>query len=176
MQKNEWGATRTRGVRTGVRFAFPPSASRAVGLLEAIISLGILSVAMTILAQLTLHGIDECRLARERGQGALVAQQLTEEILAHRDNLEAWDKQLREKYELDEDTAMYRLPNEGVGNFFWKWDIRPAEDLPGMTQVVVRVYWRMPRRKVLSQKCEIQTLVAMDASATRTVAEEEAQP
>ena len=165
----------------GIRIRFPGAvfprarcSDEGAGLLEVIVAVAILLVSMTILAQLVLSGMDQSRMARDRARGALLAQERMEELLAHRDDLTGWQKRVEKAFPFDPEAQMYRFDRRGLGAFYWAWEIKPAENIEGLKEAVVRVHWHMPRRKVLTQKCALHTLVADRGNTPSPSAKKEA--
>jgi len=154
---------RTRA--SGSAFLLTARRRRGFGLLETIVSLGILMVCMTILAQLVLQGMDQSQIARQRAHATLLAQERLEELLAHRDDLGAWKKSVTGKFPLDKTAGVYEFIRKDVPDFRWSWRVGPVKDVPRMKLVTVRVMWTMPRRKALALACELSTLVDESAAA-----------
>jgi len=137
-----------------------PAKRRGMALVEVIVSLAILSMCITFLAQLMLRGMNESRQARERARAVLLAQEQMEEILANRDDLEAWEKGLAGRFDFDRETGMYRCREPERRRFFWNWEVRRPDKHDGMKEVVVRVQWRIPGRRTLATRCELRALFA----------------
>jgi prepilin-type N-terminal cleavage/methylation domain-containing protein len=133
---------------------------RGMTLIEVIVSLAILSVCVTFLAQLMLRGMDESRMARERARAVLLAQEHLEEILAHRDDLASWDKDLAERFDFDSERGMWQYRDKDLSRFFWKWEVRRPQEHEGMKEIAVQVRWKVPHRRTLATRCELRMLVA----------------
>jgi len=95
-----------------------------------------------------------------------------EEILAHRDDLSAWEAGARKRFAAGalENTHIFSRP--GRSTFCWTWQIKALEDEPGLRDIVVRVWWRTPRRAVWVSNITLRTLLAVPTSsaARRSVA------
>ena len=149
------------GRRAG-KLSQPAPAGRCAGstLIEVLVALGILATCTTFFAQMLLRGIDESRQARERARAAMLAQDIMEEILAHRDNLAAWETRLAESYDFDKALGLYRYRPEDLRRFYWKWELRRPEKHPDMKEALVQVRWKAPGRRTLATRCELRMLLA----------------
>ena len=66
---------------------------RGQGLIETVVSIGILAIALALLTQLVVTGLEESARAQRQASSMLFAQEIMEEILAHRGDLAAWELQ-----------------------------------------------------------------------------------
>jgi type II secretory pathway pseudopilin PulG len=149
----------------------PVVARRAVTLVETIVSIALLGVAMSLLAQLVMTGLEMSMMAQMRVSGMLYAQEQMEDILARRDDLPAWEAHLRANFELDEETKLRKFPQKERESYQWTWlisEVPDAEvsDRVGLKEVVVTVHWRLPRRQSITPRYDLRTLLAVPQGAS----------
>jgi type II secretory pathway pseudopilin PulG len=137
----------------------PTADRRGAALIETLVAISILSVAMTLLTQLVVRGLEESASAQQRMKGVLLAQERMEEILAQRGELAGWEQKVDEEYERDPVSGMYRFAEPGRAAFRWRWRIQDASDHPGLTQVTVWVHWRLPQGENFRPHATLRTLL-----------------
>ncbi len=134
---------------------------RGATLIEVVVALGLIVVALTIVGQLIFTAINESVMARRRAQGALLAQEMMEETIAHRNDLPAWEKKVDHEFARDKESSYYRFKQKELSPFRWWFDYRRVEGHDGVRKVIVKVYWRRPYGKTFTSNCELQTLLAI---------------
>jgi len=142
-------------------------ASLGLTLVETVVAVGLLIVALNILAQMMFHGIRETQAANRQAQAILLAQERMDDLFAHRGDLAAWDAAMKKQCKLDANSDSYYLPNPAMAPYRWNWQIGDREGSPGLKEATVRTYWRRPRSKVPWAKCEVWSLLSAPAKAGR---------
>ena len=148
----------------------PVVVRRAVTLVETVVSIALLAVAMSLLAQLVMTGLEMSMMAQMRVSGMLYAQEKMEDILAHRDDLAAWEADARANFELDEETKLHTFPQQERESYRWTWRISDFQDArvlqTGLKEVIVTVHWRLPRRRSFTPRYDLRTLLAVPQGAS----------
>ena len=133
---------------------------RGVVLVETIVAAALLLVALGILAELAGRGLTESALAQRRTQGALLAQGKMEEILSARDRLAAWESRARREYPQDPEGDYRLFASPEWQDFRWNWHITPSSASPGLSEVVVDVYWWPAGGNRQRRSCQLRSLLA----------------
>jgi Tfp pilus assembly protein PilV len=160
-----------KGIETVVAGRLKPVvARRAVTLVETIVSIALLAVAMSLLAQLVMTALEMSMMAQMRVSGMLYAQERMEDILARRDNLADWEAEARANFELDEETKLHRFKEQERESYQWTWRISDSQDASvlqtGLKEVVVTVHWRLPGRRSITPRYDLRTLLAVPQGAS----------
>jgi len=156
---------------------------RAASLVELLIALGILAIALNILGQLIFSSLKDSIRARRRAQAVLLAQYCMEDIIAHSDDLDGWEKRTGAavgKGEETEDQAgsvRYSLAKKDPGlvkkgrleSYTWNWDIRDAPGRSGLKQVTVRVFYTEARKGAKAKAVVLTTLLTESAKTARPI-------
>lgn len=154
------------------RFTHPPSraaARRGATLVETLIAIAIVVVALNIMAQMLFQAMDRATMARRRAQATLIAQERIEEILAHRNDLKAWETRAQNTYKPSTVQGMYSFPDELLSPYCWRWQIADFEGRPAMKEVSVIVRWRTINAN-WTPSFALRTLVAVPSKPTPEVA------
>lgn len=135
--------------------------ARGVSLVETIVAIAIVVVALNILTQFVIRGMDESSLARRRARAAFYAQERLEEIVAHRADLAAWEARAARTHRPAAVEGMYWFPEPHRSAFCWSWRIEDVKGRPGLRQARVSVRWRTPRRRYWVHTAQLHTLIAV---------------
>lgn len=146
------------------RFPVRAAAARRRGftLLETLAAIAILTVAMSMLAQLGFQSLSQSIMTRRRAEGVLLAQAKMEEVIRHRSDLGGWLKEAAKDEPLDPETNTRRFAGADHDVFRWSCEFSDVKGSPGMKEVLVRTYW--PRRGSKEwSRCELRTLLLAPA-------------
>ena len=121
----------------------PHASRRGISLIETLVAFAILAVAMSVLGQLISWAMHESAFARRRAQATLLAQERLEDLLAHRDDLAAWEAATKKSFEFDPKTEAYLFERSRpeLGSFRWTWLIEEMKDHPDLKKVRVQLRW-----------------------------------
>jgi type II secretory pathway pseudopilin PulG len=126
---------------------------RGISLVETLVAFTILAVAMSVLGQLISWAMHESAFSRRRAQATLLAQERLEDLLAHRDDLAAWEAATKKSFTFDMKTEGYLFDEHDLshpelnrsrpelGSFRWTWLIEDMKDHPGLKKVRVQLRW-----------------------------------
>ena len=124
----------------------PVVSRRGITLVETLVAFAIVAVAMSVLGQLMSWAMHESAFSRRRAQATLLAQERLEDLLAHRDNLAAWEAATKKAFTFDPKTEAYSFDEPGrsrpeLGSFRWTWLIEDLKDHPGLKKIRVQLRW-----------------------------------
>jgi prepilin-type N-terminal cleavage/methylation domain-containing protein len=124
----------------------PFPSRNGITLVETLVALAIIAVAMSVLGQLLSWGMHESAFSRRRAQATLLAQERMEDLLAHRDDLAAWEAAAKKGFVFDTKSEAYYFdepgrPHPELGAFRWTWLIEDMKDHPGLKKIRVQLHW-----------------------------------
>jgi len=150
--------------------------SRGVGLIETVVAIGILAVAMSLLARILVGSLEQSQMARQAAQGILLAQERMEDVLAHSADLATWESGAKDQFPFDQEANLYRFQEPERAAYRWDWSIQGMEGQPGLSLVAVGVMWKRPHQEKFGSKCELQSIVAVPGQAPAGTEPSEPEP
>lgn len=143
---------------------------RGFTLLETLAAIAILTVSLSVLAQIAFRAINESVVTRRRAQAILLTQARMEEILANRADIEAWRKQVTKNFTADPKTGYLCYKESDKSIFQWSYEINDAANNSGMKEITVCSYW--PKRNQAQwSKCELRTMIFAPGKGPRLLGE-----
>jgi Tfp pilus assembly protein PilV len=116
--------------------------ARGAALVEAVVAVGVLTVAMASLTQLAFAALTRSEMAQQGVAASLLAQELIEDMLANRQDLAAWEGRTVEACERDSATDTYVPPGAAGKSFRWTWSIEPVDGAPRLRRLTVTVRYQ----------------------------------
>jgi len=156
------------------RLKGPLVSLRGVSLLETLVAFTLVAIGIGVLAQLTFWALNESILSRRRAEAALLAQERMEDLVAHRNDLAAWEAAAKSGFETDpvlkgnNDQTLYRFdqiqPKQKrpeLQAFRWAWQIADMDGHPGTKKILVQLYVLRPGMIGAGPPRDLWTLVAL---------------
>jgi type II secretory pathway pseudopilin PulG len=155
----------------------PIVSRRGISLVETLVAFAIVAVAMSVLGQLVSWAMHQSAFSRRRAQATLLAQERMEDLLAHRDDLAAWEAATKKTFTFDPKMEAYLFDEPGrsrpeLGSFRWTWLIEDMKDQPGMKKVRVQLQWLRTGVEGAGGKRELWTALRVPLKSPATAAAE----